>query len=186
MGTTSSAAKNPERTIFVIGGTGAQGMPIVRTLLARDPSADAAGDHSTSWNVRVLTRDPSHHRAKELESLGAELVVGGCFDYDKIRQGMEGAYGVFVNIDGFSIGEMAESHVGMRIFEIAKQARVRHYVWSSLDDVLPVSDRVCILRLWPNHRTGSFTEQKLQSRVPMCSLHWKGCSSKLDEVPTQR
>ena len=47
---------------------------------------------------------------------------------------MEGAYGAWINTDGFTIGEQKEMLAGMRIFEIAKQVgTVRHYVWSSLD-----------------------------------------------------
>ena len=44
-------------TIFVIGGTGAQGMPIVRALVA-----------DKKYSVRVLTRDSSSPRAQELLS----------------------------------------------------------------------------------------------------------------------
>lgn len=39
--------------IFVIGGTGAQGMPIVRSLVA-----------DKKYSVRVLTRDPSSPEPK--------------------------------------------------------------------------------------------------------------------------
>ena len=47
---------------------------------------------------------------------------------------MEGAYGAWVNTDGFTIGEQKELYAGMRIFELAKAAKtVKHYVWSSLD-----------------------------------------------------
>lgn len=54
---------------------------------------------------------------------------------------MQGAYGAWINTDGFTIGEQKEIFAGMRIFEIAKQAgTVRHYVWSSLDYAL----KVCI------------------------------------------
>lgn len=53
---------------------------------------------------------------------------------------MEGAYGVWANTDGFTIGEQKETYVGLRLFELAKQSRtVRHYVWSNLDYVSKVS-----------------------------------------------
>lgn len=63
------------KVIAVIGATGAQGLPVIRHLLS-------SKDGQTSpWKVRALTRDPNHKRAKELQSLGVELVVGGypCF-----------------------------------------------------------------------------------------------------------
>ncbi|MGH3524239.1 MAG: NmrA family NAD(P)-binding protein [Mycobacterium sp.] len=46
-------------TIFVIGGTGAQGMPIVRALVA-----------DKKYSVRVLTRDSTSPRAQALLALG--------------------------------------------------------------------------------------------------------------------
>ena len=46
---------------------------------------------------------------------------------------MKGAYGAWINTDGFTIGEKKETYAGLRIFEIAKQAGICHYVWSSLD-----------------------------------------------------
>ena len=49
---------------------------------------------------------------------------------------MQGVYGVFLNIDSYSVGEEKEIFLGMRIFEVAKQVRnVRQYVWSGLDYV---------------------------------------------------
>ena len=48
-------------------------------------------------------------------------------------------YGAFVNIDSFTVGEQKEVFEGIRIFELAKQAgTVKHYVWSSLDNVFKV------------------------------------------------
>ena len=48
-------------------------------------------------------------------------------------------YGAYVNTDSFTIGEQKEVFEGLRIFELAKQAgTVKHYVWSSLDNVFQV------------------------------------------------
>lgn len=52
---------------------------------------------------------------------------------------MRGVYGAWVNVDGFTVGEQKEMWSGMRIFELAKKAGVRHYVWSSLDYAFKVS-----------------------------------------------
>lgn len=59
------------RVIVVIGATGAQGLPVVRHLL----------NGSAPWKVRALTRDTTHHRAKELIAMGAELVEGAYLQY---------------------------------------------------------------------------------------------------------
>ena len=47
---------------------------------------------------------------------------------------MRDVYGAWVNTDGFTIGEVKETFVGFRLFELAKQSgSVKHYVWSNLD-----------------------------------------------------
>jgi hypothetical protein len=40
---------------------------------------------------------------------------------------------VFVNTDGFTIGEKEELFVAFRIYELARGAGVKHFVWSALD-----------------------------------------------------
>ena len=58
------------KLILVIGATGAQGIAVVRALVA--PNAVSQG-----FQVRALTRDVNHRRAKELEALGTvELFQG--------------------------------------------------------------------------------------------------------------
>lgn len=52
---------------------------------------------------------------------------------------MRGAYGAWINTDGFTVGEVKELYAGIRIFELAKQnGALRHYVWSNLDYALKV------------------------------------------------
>ena len=60
--------------------------------------------------------------------------MAGSFDnYPSVLAALQGVYGVWVNTDGFTVGEAKEMHAGMRIFELAKLAKtVRHYVWSNL------------------------------------------------------
>ncbi len=51
---------------------------------------------------------------------------------------LDGVYGAWINIDGFTVGEQREIYAGLRIFELAKQTKsLRHYIWSSLDYNLP-------------------------------------------------
>ena len=59
---------------------------------------------------------------------------GSIGDLDSVSRALQGVYGVFVNTDGFTVGEKEETYLGLRIFELAKQSgTVKHYVWSSLD-----------------------------------------------------
>ena len=96
-------------TIFVIGGTGAQGMPIVRDLVA-----------DGKYSVRVLTRDATSARAQALLALGNVSIVEGSFADDEVlREGFRGCDGAFVNIDGFNTGEKTETYWAIRSYEIA-------------------------------------------------------------------
>jgi len=67
--------------------------------------------------------------------------TGDTSDLASVAAALDGAYGAWVNIDGFTVGEQREIYAGMRIFELAKQTKsLRHYVWSSLDYILKVSE----------------------------------------------
>ncbi len=69
----------------------------------------------------------------------SSIPTGSVQDLASIAAALEGAYGVFVNTDSWTLSEAQEVFAGMRIFELAKGAgTVRHYVWSSLDNVVKV------------------------------------------------
>lgn len=79
---------------------------------------------------------------------GSGLLTGDTNDLASVAAALDGAYGAWVNIDGFTVGEQREIYAGMRIFELAKQAKsLRHYVWSSLSYSLKA--RVNILSIYP-------------------------------------
>ncbi|CAG8716526.1 9867_t:CDS:2, partial [Acaulospora colombiana] len=120
-----------KKLILFIGGTvelGAQGIPAIKALLS--PGKDG---EPSPYAVRVVTRDPSNWRAAELQNLGCELVTGSVKDLPSIYNALEGVYGAFVNTDGFTIGEKEELFAAFRIYELAKERGVKHYVWSNLD-----------------------------------------------------
>jgi NmrA-like family len=109
--------------IFVIGATGAQGMPIVRALVA-----------DKKYSVRFLSRDATSRRAKELLALeNVEVLEGSFADEDILREGFRGCDGAFVNIDGFNTGEKTEIWWAMRTYEIAIEEGVRFFVYGNLD-----------------------------------------------------
>ncbi|KAK5635736.1 hypothetical protein RRF57_011448 [Xylaria bambusicola] len=104
------------RLIAIIGATGAQGIPVVRELL-----------QSGNYAVRVLTRDTNSERFKELQSYGAvESVIGTFASEESLRATFHGAWGVFVNIDGFNSGEKTE------IFWTIREG-VKFYVHGNID-----------------------------------------------------
>ncbi|KAH9948543.1 NAD-P-binding protein [Amylocystis lapponica] len=119
----------PKKLILVIGATGAQGLAVVDALLK--PSADGS---PSPYAVRAFTRDPQSRRARELADKGVELAQGSFDDFPSVLAALRGAYGTWVNTDGFTVGEAKELHAGMRIFELAKETKtIRHYVYSNLD-----------------------------------------------------
>ena len=156
-----------KKLILVIGATGAQGRAVIDALLA--PSADGS---PSPYAIRALTRDPSGARAQVLAAKGVECVKGmflsyimltvaltnsivysfegSFYDYSFVATALEGAYGAWINTDGFHVGEAKEIYAGIRIFEIAKRiSSLRHYVWSSLD----YSVKVCASSSHSNART---------------------------------
>lgn len=116
-------------TIFVVGGTGAQGMPIVRDLVA-----------DKKYFVRVLTRDATSARAQALLALGNVSILEGSFaDDDVLRDGFRGCDGAFVNIDGFNTGEKTEIYWAIRSYEIAIEEGIKFFVYGNLDYALKKS-----------------------------------------------
>ncbi|KAL6821870.1 hypothetical protein J3E69DRAFT_356996 [Trichoderma sp. SZMC 28015] len=108
--------------IFIIGGTGVQGVPIVKALV-----------NDKKYQVRVLTRDTSSRRANELLALGnVELLQGTVDNEQTLRDGFKGCDGAFVNIDGFHTGEKAEMYWAIRTYEIAIEEGVKFFVYGSL------------------------------------------------------
>jgi hypothetical protein len=60
-------------------------------------------------------------------------------DFASVEAAFKGAYGAFVNTDGITLGEQAELFARTPIFELAKQAEIKHYVWGNFDCAFKVS-----------------------------------------------
>ena len=115
--------------IFVIGATGAQGLPIVDALVA-----------DGRYSVRALSRDPASRRAKELLSLGDVSIIEGSFaDEANLRRGFRGCDGAYINIDGFNTGEKSEIYWAIRSYEIALEEGIKFFVYGNLDYALKKS-----------------------------------------------
>ncbi|KAF2756012.1 NmrA family protein [Pseudovirgaria hyperparasitica] len=120
---------SPLPIIFVVGGTGAQGLPIVHALA-----------HTNLYTLRVLTRTPTSPRAQSLLALPNTTLHEGTFTSEtSLRSGMRGAHGAFINIDGFNVGEAGELYWGIRTWEIALAEGVKMFVWGNLEYVHAMS-----------------------------------------------
>ncbi|EXA32360.1 hypothetical protein FOVG_16406 [Fusarium oxysporum f. sp. pisi HDV247] len=86
-------------TILAIGGTGAQGIPVVRGLVFYGRYA-----------VKVLARGTQSPHAQELVSVSPKVqILEGTFTSEvDLINGLQGSQGSFLNIDSFTIGEKAE------------------------------------------------------------------------------
>ncbi|KAF7288913.1 NmrA domain-containing protein [Mycena indigotica] len=129
----STASK---QLILVIGATGAQGQAVIHALLSPSESGTPS-----PYAVRALTRDPTSKQALALSARGVECVTGSFQDIASVARAMDGIYGVYVNTDGFTVGEIEEIYAGIRIFETAKRVpTLRHYVYSGLIYALKAMD----------------------------------------------
>lgn len=114
----------PPPTIFIIGGTGAQGLPIISALT-----------HDNKYRCRVLTRDPHSPRAKRLAALpNVELMTGSFASEPTLRAGFAGCHGAFVNLDGQNCGEKVEIYWAMRAYELALASKtIKFFLYGNID-----------------------------------------------------
>lgn len=111
------------KTILVTGATGQQGGAVVRAL-----AASQAG-----FRIRALVRDPERPRATDLAKRGIEAAVGNLNDEASIRAALEGVHGVFSVQTPLKNGVEGEERQGKLLATLAKEAGVRHFVYSSVD-----------------------------------------------------
>ena len=123
------------KTIAVVGATGAQGGGLVRAILD-----DAGGEFA----ARALTRDAGSDKAKALASLGVEVVSANLDDAASLAKAFAGAHGAFcVTAFWEHFSPEKELAQARAMAEAAKAARVKHVVWSTLEDTrrfVPLED----------------------------------------------
>jgi uncharacterized protein YbjT (DUF2867 family) len=115
-------SSNNEKVIAVIGATGKQGGAVVRALHA-----------GGQFKVRALTRNPGEHRELADEVVGADLDRP-----ETLKAAFEGAYGVFL-VTNFWEGGTNELKQATAAVRAAKNAGVKHFVWSTLPNVEAIS-----------------------------------------------
>ena len=113
---------NNRKLIAVIGATGQQGGAVVRALQA-----------GGKFRVRALTRNPAKHRELADEVFEADLNRP-----ETLEAAFEGVHGVFLVTNFWEEGtnELAQATAAIRT---AKDAGVKHFVWSTLPDVEAIS-----------------------------------------------
>jgi uncharacterized protein YbjT (DUF2867 family) len=132
-----------KKIIAVVGATGYQGGGLVNAILA-DPEGP--------FSVRALTRNAGSDQARALAARGAEVAQANLDDEASVRQAFDGAYGAFV-VTNFWVErtpeeEKARTRAEMELAQAgaaaraAKDAGLRHVVWSTLEDTRPHFERL--------------------------------------------
>jgi hypothetical protein len=67
------------------------------------------------------------------------LLQGSQSSEHDLHTAFRGVYGAWVNLDGFTLGEMKELYYGFRCYEIARAEGVEHYVWANCDYALRIA-----------------------------------------------
>src|SRR5882724_6922188 len=113
---------NDKEMIAVIGATGHQGGAVVRALQANG-----------QFKVRALTRNLGKHR-----ELADEVVEADLNRPETLKAAFEEAHGVFLvtNFREKGTDEFKQATAAVRA---AKDAGVKHFVWSTLPDVKAIS-----------------------------------------------
>lgn len=109
-----------QKTILVIGATGAQGGSVARHLLKRG-----------GFRVRALTRKPDSAKAAALRQAGAEVVRGELDDPHSLAAALMGCYGAFGVTNYWEHFEKEYQH-GKNLIDAVKASGVEHFVFSSL------------------------------------------------------
>jgi uncharacterized protein YbjT (DUF2867 family) len=111
-----------KKLIAVVGATGQQGGAVVRALQA-----------DKQFKVRALTRNPAKH-----SELADEVIQADLNRSETLKAAFEGAHGVFLvtNFWGEGSDEVEQATAAVHA---AKNAGVKHFVWSTLPDVEGIS-----------------------------------------------
>src|SRR5246500_2086458 len=111
-----------KRVIAVVGATGQQGGAVLRALQA-----------GNQFKVRALTRNPAKHR-----ELADEIIQADLNRRETLAAAFEGAHGVFL-VTNFLEKGTDEAEQATAAVRAAKEAGVKHFVWSTLPDVEAIS-----------------------------------------------
>src|SRR5258706_11549313 len=113
---------NSEKLIAVVGATGHQGGAVVRALQS-----------GGQFKVRALTRNPDKHC-----DLADEVVEADLNRPETLKAAFEGAHGVFL-VTNFAEAGTDEFKQATTAVRAAKDAGVKHFVWSTLPNVEGIS-----------------------------------------------
>ncbi|KAI9734565.1 MAG: hypothetical protein M1834_002166 [Cirrosporium novae-zelandiae] len=117
------------RKILVTGATGKQGGAVLSQLLAHNSPP--------KFNLLVLTRNASSARAQALaEKPNVTVIEGDLYDVPAIFEKLEDVWGVY-SVQTVDSPEKEETQ-GKALVDVATEAGVKHFVYSSVDRGGPI------------------------------------------------
>jgi uncharacterized protein YbjT (DUF2867 family) len=123
------------KLIAIVGATGAQGGGLARAIL---------DDPNGGFRVRAITRHVDSEKARALAAAGAELVAADLDDEASLERALTGADGAFFVTNYWEhFSPEKEREQARNLAQAAKAARVKHIVWSTLEDTrerVPLTD----------------------------------------------
>ena len=124
-----------QKTIAVVGATGAQGGGLARAIQE---------DAGSAFRVRALTRKVGSDKATELARHGAEVVAADLDDVESLKTAFRGAHGAFCVTNFWEhFSPEKERAQAENMARAAKEEGVAHVVWSTLEDTrkwVPLDD----------------------------------------------
>ena len=124
-----------KKIIVVFGATGAQGGGLAHAIL---------NDKGSDFAVRAVTRDKNSDKARALAELGAEVVEADIDNKESVKKAVQGAYGAyFVTFFWDHFSPEKEYEQARIMAGAAKDAGLKHVIWSSLEDTrkwVPLDD----------------------------------------------
>ncbi|PTB37970.1 hypothetical protein M441DRAFT_49455 [Trichoderma asperellum CBS 433.97] len=145
------------KTILVIGGNGAQGVPVVQGGILLPLISTGLSQHG--YHVRVLSSNENSEHSKKLRDIvpNVQFVTGRPTDETALHSAFAGVDYAFVNLNSFSLG-------------IKNEFRVKHYVWSSLDHYALETKFDDALRC--GHYYGKDHVRRWMSCLPQSPMKW--------------
>ena len=117
-----STTAGSKKLIAVVGATGQQGGGVVRALQA-----------DGQFGVRALSRNPNKHR-----DLADEVVEGDLERPETLEAAFQGVHGVFLVTNFWNEGTDERKQATAAV-DAAKNASVKHFIWSTLPNVEAIS-----------------------------------------------
>ena len=107
-------------TVLVSGATGNQGGAVAQALI------------NNGHSVRALTRNLNSPAAKQLQNLGADLILGDFNDAESISKALQQVDAFYLMGSPFEVGVEGETKQGIVLANAAKEVGIGHLIYGSV------------------------------------------------------